>query len=118
MECFRLVLRCRQEARTRFAKMRSDVLVKMELLDQKHGKDHVSPGLSMWAQESLNVQCYSAVSRLARTFFFFFSSLEKIIRSFCFWKSRACAVSMELTKLLKLNDLCGHCCFRGDALNS
>ena len=35
----RLVLRCRQEARTRFAKMRSDVLVKMELLDQKHGKD-------------------------------------------------------------------------------
>ena len=35
---YRLVLRCRQEARTRFAKMRSDVLVKMELLDQKHGE--------------------------------------------------------------------------------
>jgi len=34
---FRLVLRCRQEARIKFAKMRSDVLVKMELLDQKHG---------------------------------------------------------------------------------
>jgi hypothetical protein len=33
----RLVLRCRQLARERFAKMRSDVLVKLELLDQKHG---------------------------------------------------------------------------------
>lgn len=38
---YRLVLRCRQEARTRFAKMRSDVLVKMELLDQKHVQDIV-----------------------------------------------------------------------------
>lgn len=36
---FRLVLRCRQDARVRFAKMRSDVLVKIELLDQKHGKE-------------------------------------------------------------------------------
>ena len=35
---FRLVLRCRQDARAKFAKMRSDVLVKMELLDQKHGE--------------------------------------------------------------------------------
>ena len=34
----RLVLRCRQDARAKFAKMRSDVLVKMELLDQKHGE--------------------------------------------------------------------------------
>ncbi|XP_041362412.1 PRKCA-binding protein-like isoform X2 [Gigantopelta aegis] len=38
---YRLVLRCRQEARARFAKMRSDVLVKMELLDQKHVQDIV-----------------------------------------------------------------------------
>jgi len=35
--CYRLVLRCRQDARSRFAKMRSDVLVKLELLDNKHG---------------------------------------------------------------------------------
>lgn len=35
---YRLVLRCRQEARARFAKMRKDVLEKMELLDQKHGE--------------------------------------------------------------------------------
>ena len=34
---FRVVLRCRQLARERFAKLRSDVLVKMELLDNKHG---------------------------------------------------------------------------------
>ena len=33
----RLVLRCRQLARARFSQMRSDVLVKLELLDQKHG---------------------------------------------------------------------------------
>ncbi|XP_050301544.1 PRKCA-binding protein isoform X1 [Anthonomus grandis grandis] len=33
---YRLILRCRQLARTRFAKLRADVLVKMELLDSKH----------------------------------------------------------------------------------
>ncbi|XP_023930055.1 PRKCA-binding protein isoform X3 [Lingula anatina] len=38
---YRLILRCRQEARARFAKMRSDVLVKIELLDQKHVQDIV-----------------------------------------------------------------------------
>lgn len=35
---YRLILRCRQEARTRFSQMRKDVLEKMELLDQKHGE--------------------------------------------------------------------------------
>merc|ERR1712062_131014 len=38
---YRLVLRCRQMARARFAKMRSDVLVKLELLDNKHVQDIV-----------------------------------------------------------------------------
>jgi hypothetical protein len=33
----RLVLRCRQLVRERFAQMRLDVLVKLELLNQKHG---------------------------------------------------------------------------------
>ena len=37
----RLVLRCRSEARQRFAKLRSDVLVKLELLDNKHVQDIV-----------------------------------------------------------------------------
>ncbi|KAF8560933.1 hypothetical protein P879_06126 [Paragonimus westermani] len=38
---YRLILRCRQDARSRFAKMRSDVLVKLELLDNKHVQDTV-----------------------------------------------------------------------------
>ncbi|XP_072044121.1 PRKCA-binding protein-like isoform X3 [Amphiura filiformis] len=38
---YRLILRCRQEARARFAKLRSDVMVKLELLDQKHVQDIV-----------------------------------------------------------------------------
>ncbi|KAJ7330097.1 hypothetical protein JRQ81_016271 [Phrynocephalus forsythii] len=38
---YRLILRCRQEARVRFAKIRKDVLEKMELLDQKHVQDIV-----------------------------------------------------------------------------
>lgn len=36
---YRLILRCRQDARARFAKLRSDVLVKMELLDSKRVQD-------------------------------------------------------------------------------
>ncbi|KAL0271162.1 UNVERIFIED_CONTAM: hypothetical protein PYX00_008349 [Menopon gallinae] len=38
---YRLILRCRQEARSRFARLRSDVLVKLELLDNKHVQDIV-----------------------------------------------------------------------------
>ncbi|XP_070612271.1 PRKCA-binding protein [Erythrolamprus reginae] len=38
---YRLILRCRQEARSRFSKIRKDVLEKMELLDQKHVQDIV-----------------------------------------------------------------------------
>lgn len=38
---YRLVLRCRQKARARFAKFRADVLVKLELLDNKHVQDVV-----------------------------------------------------------------------------
>jgi len=38
---YRLVLRCRQEARKKFAKLRADVLVKIELLDNKHVQDTV-----------------------------------------------------------------------------
>lgn len=36
---YRLILRCRQEARTKFAGLRSDVLEKMELLESKHARD-------------------------------------------------------------------------------
>ncbi|VDP85109.1 unnamed protein product [Echinostoma caproni] len=44
---YRLILRCRQDARIRFAKMRSDVLVKLELLDNKHGKCSSFPEMSL-----------------------------------------------------------------------
>ncbi|EDV27862.1 uncharacterized protein TRIADDRAFT_53974 [Trichoplax adhaerens] len=36
---YRLVLRCRHDARVRFAKLRQDVMVKLELLDHKHVQD-------------------------------------------------------------------------------
>lgn len=38
---YRLVLRCRQDARDRFAKLRKDVMEKLELLDNKHVQDIV-----------------------------------------------------------------------------
>lgn len=44
---YRLILRCRQEARARFSQMRKDVLEKVELLDQKHGEGRRwAPGAS------------------------------------------------------------------------
>lgn len=36
---YRLILRCRQDARLKFAKLRTDVLEKMELLECKHSND-------------------------------------------------------------------------------
>ncbi|XP_077297394.1 protein interacting with PRKCA 1 isoform X2 [Arctopsyche grandis] len=58
---YRLILRCRQDARNRFAKLRSDVLVKMELLDNKHVQDVVwylyrlINGLSTFHNETLEL---------------------------------------------------------------
>jgi len=51
------VLRCRQEARARFAQLRSDVQVKLELLDNKHVQDvaaqlqKLSQGLAEFYEE-------------------------------------------------------------------
>lgn len=39
---YRLILRCRQEARTKFASLRHDVLEKLELLESKHAQDLVN----------------------------------------------------------------------------
>ncbi|XP_062546257.1 PRKCA-binding protein isoform X2 [Armigeres subalbatus] len=56
---YRLILRCRQEARVKFAKLRSDVLEKMELLECKHARDLASQlrkfiqGLSTLATETV-----------------------------------------------------------------
>ena len=39
---YRLILRCRQEARAKFATLRNDVLEKLELLESKHAHDLVN----------------------------------------------------------------------------
>ncbi|XP_054286411.1 PRKCA-binding protein isoform X3 [Macrosteles quadrilineatus] len=58
---YRLILRCRQDARARFAKLRSDVSVKLEMLDNKHVQGVVAQlhklvsSLSRFHQETLNV---------------------------------------------------------------
>lgn len=39
---YRLILRCRQEARGKFASLRNDVLEKLELLESKHAQDLVA----------------------------------------------------------------------------
>ncbi|XP_014218477.1 PRKCA-binding protein [Copidosoma floridanum] len=58
---YRLVLRCRQNARVKFAKLRSDVLIKLELLENKHF-EHIadqlqkfSTGLSEYFESILKV---------------------------------------------------------------
>lgn len=52
---YRLILRCRQEARARFSQMRKDVLEKMELLDQKHGE-------GLWGLSTAPVSPFLALS--------------------------------------------------------
>ncbi|KER25374.1 hypothetical protein T265_07174 [Opisthorchis viverrini] len=61
---YRLILRCRQDARTRFAKMRSDVLVKLELLDNKHVQDTVKQ-LQRFidAMAAYHDQCYGVMKQ-------------------------------------------------------
>ena len=60
---YRLVLRCRQDARRRFAKLRSDVMVKMELLDQKHVQ-HSTQQLQKLeaALHEYNSKCYNRMN--------------------------------------------------------
>lgn len=59
---YRLILRCRQEARSRFAKMRKDVLEKIELLDQKHVQDIVFQlQRFVSAMSKYNDQCYEVL---------------------------------------------------------
>lgn len=61
---YRLVLRCRQLSRAKFAQMRSDVMVKLELLDQKHVQDlvfHLNRLVSAMAQYLRN--CHLQVKK-------------------------------------------------------
>lgn len=55
---YRLVLRCRQDARQKFSQLRSDVTAKIELLDQKHVQHLSSQLLKMVAAlHSYNCVC-------------------------------------------------------------
>lgn len=49
------MLRCRQECRARFMKMRDDVMVKIELLDQKHVRD-IAQHLAIFAKTMAKCQ--------------------------------------------------------------
>lgn len=55
---YRLVLRCRQEARQKFSQLRSDVTAKIELLDQKHVQ-HLSSQLIKMVSALHNYNCVS-----------------------------------------------------------
>lgn len=59
---YRLILRCRQEARKQFARLRADVLVKIELLDNKHVQDTVIQLQKfVSAISQFHTQCYDVV---------------------------------------------------------
>ena len=62
----RLVLRCRAEARKRFAARRSDVLVKLELLDNKHVQDIVHQLKRLMSNlTEFHTDCHKVTSGLA-----------------------------------------------------
>jgi hypothetical protein len=56
---YRLILRCRQEARAKFAKLRNDVLEKIELLEAKHAQNladnlkKLLEGLAKFTQDAI-----------------------------------------------------------------
>ena len=57
---YRLILRCRQDAKIRIANLRSDVLVKLELLDQKHVQDVIAQLQKLLnALALMNSECYT-----------------------------------------------------------
>lgn len=59
---YRLILRCRQEARKEFAHLRADVLIKIELLDNKHVQDTVIQLQKFVAAIStFHTQCFEIV---------------------------------------------------------
>ena len=52
------MLRCRSEARKRFAAIRSDVLVKLELLDNKHVQDIVHQVRKKYVSHNNNLKVH------------------------------------------------------------
>jgi hypothetical protein len=64
---YRLILRCRQEARKKFSQLRSDVTAKIELLDQKHVQHLSSQLLTMMsALARYNGVCMELFSKCVR----------------------------------------------------
>jgi PRKCA-binding protein len=66
---YRLILRCRQLARIAFAKMRQDVLVKLELLDQKHVQDIIFQlHRFITAMSKYNTDCFETMKSITDIF--------------------------------------------------
>lgn len=66
---YRLILRCRQLARQTFAKKRQDVLVKLELLDQKHVQDIISQlHKFITAMSKYNTDCSESMKAISDIF--------------------------------------------------
>ena len=66
---YRLILRCRQLARVQFAKMRQDVLVKLELLDQKHVQDIIFQlHRFITAMSKYNADCFETMKSITDIF--------------------------------------------------
>lgn len=66
---YRLVLRCRQLARKKFAKYRQDVLIKLELLDQKHVQDIVFQlHRFITAMSKYHTDCYESMKSMVSIF--------------------------------------------------
>uniref|UniRef100_A0A0R3RS32 PRKCA-binding protein n=1 Tax=Elaeophora elaphi TaxID=1147741 RepID=A0A0R3RS32_9BILA len=60
---YRLMLRCRQNSHEKFMKLRKDVMEKLELLDQKHGKI----GLFAFAVQDIGIQLSNFVKAIMVT---------------------------------------------------
>ncbi|MFH4977931.1 hypothetical protein AB6A40_004640 [Gnathostoma spinigerum] len=61
---YRMMLRCRAESRKKFIKWRSDVMVKLELLDQKHVRD-LAVQLSSFVKAMMNAhtECRDIIAK-------------------------------------------------------
>ncbi|KAK6037292.1 Arfaptin-like domain protein, partial [Cooperia oncophora] len=65
---YRLMLRCRQETRQKFVQMRNDVMIKIELLDQKHVRDIAQHLANMaTAMKDCLAECSAALQNTQNT---------------------------------------------------
>ncbi|CAG0884172.1 unnamed protein product [Darwinula stevensoni] len=76
---YRLVLRCRQDARRRFGKIRADVMVKLELLDQKHVQHCVA---QRWCQDGRVLHDFTECDAIYQCVFPTYLQLQKLLAGF------------------------------------